>query len=338
MPFSNSWLGSCLLLAAAAARGQALPAAPADSARPSRPYTYTEQLPVFPPQEAADSARTSQQRVIRFLNKDLHFPAKALRDGVQGKVYFKFVVDAQGHTTSIQLARGLRADVDAEVLRDARRLEAIQWRPGTQNGRPVAVAFTVPITFSVQGGRPGAAQGDSLDLPRFSGFKLPTSTWNLAKAPPANRAVLYGTCLQRLGAGSGGIGQYVRVVNLSTGQVFRFNVKPALRGRRENSFCYALPAGRYALSQYEFNHSNLVLDFRAERLLKPSPRAQSAPGVAATRYVFTLLPGQLHYVGTWNFANENEPIFLNEKELLDPSLQADYPAALLPTARLAMPQ
>ena len=317
------------------AHAQALPAA--DTTH-RRAYTYTESMPVFPAQERSDSARTPMQRVMHYLNKDLRFPAKALRDGVQGKVLFSFVVDTQGRAVNIKLVKGLRDEVDAEVLRVAHRLDSIRWRPGTQNGRPVQVAFTVPITFSVQGGptRFGAPGADSLDLPRFTKLKLPTGAWDLAKAPPAGQGVIYGTCLQRLGFGSGGLGQYVRLVNLSTGQSFRLNVKPALRSRRENPFCYALPAGRYALSQYEFSSGSVLPVLHTERLRRPRPLLGTAVG--ATRYGFTLAAGQLHYVGTWNFANEDEPLFLNEKELLDVALQADYPGAKLAGAQVALPR
>jgi hypothetical protein len=60
--------------------------------------------------------------------------------------------------------------------------------------------------------------------------------------------------------------------------------------------------------------------------------------VAATRYLFTIGAGQVHYVGTWNFANQHEPLFLNEKALLDPALLADYPQANLNSASVAIPQ
>jgi TonB family protein len=319
------------------AHGQERPVA-ADSNKTKR-YSYTEKMPVFPILKPADSTRSAYERVIDFLNKDLHFPAKALRDGVQGKVFFSFVVDEAGRTTNIKLVKGLREDVDAEVLRNAHRLETIQWQPGTQNDRPVRVAFTVPISFSVSSGpmRAGTPGSDSLDLPRFNKLKLPTSSWSLAKAPPAGHGVLYGSCLQRMGASSSGIGQYVRLVNLSTGQVFRINVKPIMRSRRENPFCYALPAGRYALSQYEFNSSTTWLVLTTERLCKPLSAAPASV-VASTRFLFTIEPGKVHYVGTWNFANENEPLFSNEKALLDPVMLADYPQAELASAKVAIPK
>jgi len=321
-------LGSLLLLLGRAGQAYGQAAPPADTTH-RQPYRYVETMPVFPAQERSDSARTPMQRVMHFLNKDLHFPAKALRDGVQGKVFFSFTVDAGGRAGNIKLVQGLREDVDAEVLRVAHRLDSIRWRPGTQNGRPVQVAFTVPITFSVQGGpvRPGVQGADSLDLPRFHRARLPVSLWGLRHPVPTRQGLIYGACLPRAG-GSDALGHYVRVVNLTTGEAFRLPVKPALHLQRADAFYYALPPGRYALSEYEFGPP-------AERLARRPARPGSA--VAATRYVFEVTAGQLHYVGTWNLANANEALFLDEKDLLDAVLQPQSAALHFEAARRAIP-
>ena len=47
----------------------------------------------------------------------------------------------------------------AQALRNAHRLDAIQWEPGTQNGRPVTVSFTVPISVNINGKRPDQPPG-----------------------------------------------------------------------------------------------------------------------------------------------------------------------------------
>ena len=296
-------------------------------------------MPVFPAQEAADSTRSSFERLKNFLEKDKIFPARALRDGVQGQVKFSFAVDAQGRTTDIQLVQGLRADVDSAVLRSARRLAAIRWQPGTQDGRPVRVAYTVPLTFSVDAVRRDSGPLDSLDLGPYQKLVLPLGSWagRLARLP-AGKGFIYGSCLQRLGPNGLGMGQYVRLVNLTTGKAVRLNVKPALKSRRENAFYYALPAGRYALFIYEYPDPVLgAFDLHAESLRKPAAR-QLAPGLGATRYQFVVQAGQLHYVGTWNLANEHEPLFLDEKALLDAALQPELPDLPLETARLAIPR
>ena len=324
----------CYLLASPVAHGQASRPAPDGAAR-----LHTERMPIFPAQEAADSTRSSFERLKRFLEKDKVFPAKALRDGVQGQVKFSFAVDAQGRTTDIRLVQGLRADVDSAVLRSARRLAAIRWQPGTQDGRPVRVAYTVPLTFSVDAVRRDSGPLDSLDLGPYQKLVLPLGSWagRLARLP-AGKGFIYGSCLQRLGPNGLGMGQYVRLVNLTTGKAVRLNVKPALKSRRENAFYYALPAGRYALFIYEYPDPVLgALNLHAESLRKPTAR-QPAPGLGATRYQFVVQAGQLHYVGTWNLANEHEPLFLDEKALLDATLQPELPGLPLETARLAIPR
>lgn len=326
------WLGASPL-----AFGQARRPA-ADSAKP-KVYTYVERLPVFPAREAADSTRNTFQRLKRFLEQDKMFPAKALRDGVQGQVKFSFAVDAQGHTTDIKLVQGLRADVDSAVLRNARRLEAVQWRPGTQNGRPVRVAYTVPLTFSVGNVSRNGGPLDSLDVGPYQKLVLPLGSWSgrLARLP-SGKGLIYGSCLQRLGTNGLGMGQYVRLVNLTTRKAVRLNVKPAFKTRLENAFCYALLAGRYALFIYEYPDPVLgAFNLHFESLRKPASRQPTA-GLGATRYLFTVAAGQLHYVGTWNLANECEPIFLDEKALLDASLQPELPELPLETARVAIPR
>lgn len=315
------------LSASAPAAGQA--SSPQADGTSPKAYTYTEQLPVFPAREAADSTRNTYQRLKRFLEQENIFPPKALRDGVQGQVRFSFTVDAQGRTTDIKLVQGLRADVDSAVLRNAHRLEAIRWQPGTQNGRPVGVLMTVPMSFRVSANSGAASSSDSLDAPRFHKARLPLSLWSLRHPVPSRKGIIYGSCVPRLGYDSGGRGQYVRVANVATGEVFRLPVKPAFHLQREDAFYFELPSGRYALIEYELAQP-------PERLARRS----AGPGhsVAATRYIFAVEAGQLHYVGTWNLARAHEPHFLDEKAALDALLQPESQALHFDTAHRAIPQ
>lgn len=305
----------------------------------SRPvYKYEERMPVFPGGEPGESQSANSQRLIRFLNDSLDFPLQARRDGVQGKVFVAFAVDSAGRTRDIKLAKGLRADVDEATLRNVRRLERIQWRPGTQNGRPVRVVFTVPISYSLSPGLSSSA--DSLDLSQFNRLKLAmVDGWNLPHAGlPADKGVIYGTCRQRLGFTSGGFGQFVRLVNLTTRQVFVVSVKPAFKSQRENSFCYALPPGRYALSQYEYTSSKWYGgEMHAERLHK-LPAVGAPASLKATRFVFTVQPGVAHYVGVWDLANEGQPSFYNEKAAMDARLRPGLRMPDLQQAVLAVPE
>ena len=278
-----TFFGSFVLLALIKnAHGQTKPPA----AGP-KTYTYIEAMSVFPGLAPGDSARSDNQRVVKFINDGIRFPPEALRDGVQGRVSFSFTVNAQGRTTDIKLVQGIRADVDAEVLRNAHRLDRIQWRPGTQNGRPVSVVFTVPISFNVF---TNVSMGDSLDWGPYHRLVLPLPGWS-GKRPhlPAGKGLVYGSCLQRLGGSNTlGQGQYVRLVNLTTRKSFRLNVKPILNTVRENAFCYALPTGRYALSVYKFPEpewSGLRIHLES---IRKARRNTTAGGIGTTRSTSSL--------------------------------------------------
>ncbi|MCB2408252.1 energy transducer TonB [Hymenobacter lucidus] len=315
--------GSLLLLislTATVAFGQAKPAA--SPARPdttlAKKYTYTETMPVFP---------GGQQRMMELLTDSLRYPPLALRDQAQGKVFLSFTIDPTGIMTNIVVKQGVRPDLDAEALRLLRRLVPIRWQPGTQNGRPVSVVYTVPLTFSISNKLQPLAP-DSLDAAPGPAIVLPTRSWSAgSKALPADKGVIYGSFVQRLGFSSGGLGQYVRLHNLTTHKVVRILVKPVMRSRPENEFCVALPPGRYALYQYEYNYG-----FEQVRKLRNSPP------LADTRYIFVVQPGQLHYVGTWDLSQPMQPRFSSHKPELDQRIGAEYPALPLAEAVEALPK
>ena len=313
----------------------------ADTAQ-AKKYTYTEKMPIFPGLEPGDSARSNNERIVKFINDGLGPARRAAQNGVQGRASFSFAVDAQGHTIDIQLVQGLRPDIDAEVLRNAHRLDSIQWRPGTQNGRPVRVAFTIPLSFNLRpnGGPPRAsAAGDSLEIPAFNKVALPPATWGPDRRIfPSDKGLVYGSCIQRLGFESGGFGQYVRLVNLSTGKPVRIEVKPPFRSRKQNAFCFALPPGRYALYKYEFTASKWYGGETQMENLHKFPGAGAGNRLVSTRYLFTVAPGQLHYLGTWNLEQENMPVFLYEKAQLDAQLIPIFKNLHFDAAVAALPE
>lgn len=328
------FLAGLLVLLVHAGYGQ-VPKLPADSATIHK-YTYVEKMPVFPGGEPGETGAEARGRFIRFVQDSLRVLPALVRDGVAGRVSFSFTVNAQGRTENIKLVQRLRADADAEVLRNAHRLDNIQWQPGTQNGRPVSVSFTMPIRFNLSS---QAALTDSLDGPVSRKGALPLRTWGTDRRTfPADQGVVYGSCIQRLGFESGGLGQYVRLVNLSTGKPVTLEVKPPMRSRKQNTFCYALPPGRYALYHYLYSASKWYgAEMHEENLRKPG-RAAATAALRETRYLFTVAAGQLHYLGTWNLEVENAPVFRNEKAILDAQLTPLFKILDFTQAVVAVPQ
>ncbi|WP_180754323.1 hypothetical protein [Hymenobacter sp. DG01] len=178
---------------------------------------------------------------------------------------------------------------------------------------------------------------DSLDQNSGPALVLPSASWSSAqKQLPVDKGVVYGSCVQRLGGTrSGGLGQYIRLVNLDTGKYFRLSIKPILRSRRENTFCYALPPGRYALINYEFSDSKW---YGAELHVESVRKHRNSQVLANTRYVFEVRPSQLHYVGTWDLSQEFDPRFLDEKFTIDLDFTKAYPFLPVESAQTILPK
>ena len=81
----------------------------------------------------------------QFVNKHLRYPAQARRMGIEGTVYLRFVVNEKGEMVNIQIARGIGAGCDAEVMRIFK--DPPRWKSGKQRGIPVKVNQVMPIRF-----------------------------------------------------------------------------------------------------------------------------------------------------------------------------------------------
>ncbi|MGI4805397.1 MAG: energy transducer TonB [Janthinobacterium lividum] len=99
----------------------------------NEPYSFgtVEVLPHFPGGEKAFD---------EFLNQNLQVPKN-----VSGRVIATFVVEKNGSLTNIKIVRSLGEEADAEAIRILKA--GPKWQPGTQLGKPVRTAYTMPINF-----------------------------------------------------------------------------------------------------------------------------------------------------------------------------------------------
>lgn len=96
-------------------------------------------MPTFPGGEVA---------LVQFLNANIHYPEVAEENGIQGKVVISFVVERNGTVTNVEVVKSVDPLLDKEAIRVVRSMP--QWKPGTQNGKPVRVKYTTPVTFRLQ--------------------------------------------------------------------------------------------------------------------------------------------------------------------------------------------
>lgn len=85
------------------------------------------------------------QAWISYLQRMLRVPDN-LEEGDRKTVRVKFVVNANGEVTDAVIIASAGSQFDKEVLRVIGRMP--KWKPGKQNGKPVAVYFTQPVTFT----------------------------------------------------------------------------------------------------------------------------------------------------------------------------------------------
>ena len=86
---------------------------------------------------------------IKFLQVNLKYPETPLRNSIQGIVRVRFLVEKDGsiNQSSIELARSVHPDLDAEALRVIRL--SPNWIPAMQAGKPINQRVLVPISFRI---------------------------------------------------------------------------------------------------------------------------------------------------------------------------------------------
>ena len=86
--------------------------------------------------------------LLKFIAKNVKYPQESQNKGEQGRVICSFVVAKDGTLTNYRVIRGISPALDQEAVRVLQMMP--RWTPGTQRGEPVAVKYTVPITFKLQ--------------------------------------------------------------------------------------------------------------------------------------------------------------------------------------------
>ena len=102
-------------------------------------FEVVEHMPSFPGGQAA---------LFEFLSKNIRCPVVAEENGIQGRVIVTFVVERDGSITDVRVAKSVDPSLDKEAVRVTKSMP--HWNPGMQNGGPVRVKFTLPVTFRLQ--------------------------------------------------------------------------------------------------------------------------------------------------------------------------------------------
>lgn len=102
--------------------------------------------PPPPPAGPLDFAEV-QPEIIGDIETLLVYPDFERRAGAEGRVIVRFVVSPEGVPSQIEVVRRVSPGFDQAAVQAVQRA---RFRPGQQNGHPVAVRFTLPVTFSIR--------------------------------------------------------------------------------------------------------------------------------------------------------------------------------------------
>lgn len=113
----------------------------AQSSEATRVYTYVEQMPALP-------SGGGMGGIVNAIQQNLLRTVTGISPMPEGRLFVSFVVGADGTVQDVKMVKGLDPAYDEAAMEAIRQLP--HFIPGKQNGKAVAVSFTVPIQLKPQ--------------------------------------------------------------------------------------------------------------------------------------------------------------------------------------------
>ena len=113
-------------------------------------FKVVEQMPLF---GGCTDKACSDEKLIKYIQGNIKYPAIARENGVQGRVFIRFVVSKAGKVEAAEIVRDIGAGCGEAALKVIQQMNSLPqgWTPGKQRGKPVSVYYTLPATFKLEG-------------------------------------------------------------------------------------------------------------------------------------------------------------------------------------------
>ena len=98
----------------------------------------SEMLPTYPGGEAA---------LAEFIKKNIKYPAKAIKKGIQGDVGVRFTVELTGELTNIEIVHSVDPLLDAEAIRVVKQMP--KWNVGKVDNTAATMKCTLVVPFKL---------------------------------------------------------------------------------------------------------------------------------------------------------------------------------------------
>lgn len=85
--------------------------------------------------------------MVHFISRNVKYPPKARRLGIEGTVFVSFVIGKDGSVLDPKIVKGFDVDCENEAIKVMTKMA--RWNPGLQGGMPVMVRMVIPIKFAL---------------------------------------------------------------------------------------------------------------------------------------------------------------------------------------------
>lgn len=101
-------------------------------------FDVVEVMPQFPGGQIA---------MLQYLMKNIKYPEQAMKEGIQGRVAVRFIVEKDGSISDVKPVLSVHPLLNKEAVRVVKSMP--KWSPGKHNGKPVRVRFNLPVMFKL---------------------------------------------------------------------------------------------------------------------------------------------------------------------------------------------
>lgn len=85
--------------------------------------------------------------MLKYLMKNIKYPEQAMKEGIQGRVTVRFIVEKDGSISDVKPVLSVHPLLNKEAVRVVKSMP--KWSPGKHNGKPVRVRFNLPVMFKL---------------------------------------------------------------------------------------------------------------------------------------------------------------------------------------------
>jgi TonB family protein len=104
---------------------------------------FRGKMPDSPPEfPGGDLAR------YKYMSEKIIYPADAIKEGIEGKVYIKFIIDERGKVINPKVIKGVHPSLDKVALDVVSSMP--DWKPGMKSGKSIDSEMTLPISFNLE--------------------------------------------------------------------------------------------------------------------------------------------------------------------------------------------